>query len=54
MKQNNIRVHTSTKLTPIQACVKKNEAYVYHNFLDKRKKVKPKFQVNDLVRTADL
>ena len=53
-KQYNIRVHTSTNLTPIQASLKKNEGYVYHNLLGKRKKTKPKFQVNDLVRTADL
>ena len=53
-KQYNNRVHSSTKLTPIQASLKKNEGFVYKNLLDKRKKVKPKFQINDLVRTADL
>ena len=53
-KQYNNRIHSSTKLTPIQASLKKNEAYVYKNLLDKRKKVKPKFQINNLVRTADL
>ena len=53
-KQYNNRVHTSTKLTPIQASLKKNEGYVYKNLLDKRKKITPKFQINDLVRTADL
>ena len=53
-KQYNDRIHSSTKLTPIQASLKKNEGYVYKNLLDKRKKVKPKFQINDLVRTADL
>ena len=31
-----------------------NEGLVYNNLLDKRKKVKPKFQLNDLVRAADL
>ena len=41
-------------MTPIQASLKKNEGYVYKNLLDKRKKVKPKLQINDLVRTADL
>ena len=41
-------------LTPIQASLKKNEGFVYRNLLDKRKKITPKFQVNDLVRTADL
>ena len=53
-KQYNNRVHTSTKLCPKDASLKKNEGFVYKNLLDKRKKVKPKFQVNDLVRTADL
>ena len=53
-KQFYNRVHSSTKLTPIQASLKKNEGYVYKNLLDKRKKVTPKFQINDLVRTADL
>ena len=47
-------VHSSTKLTPKDASLEKNEGFVYKNLLDKRKKVKPKFQINDLVRTADL
>ena len=41
-------------MTLIQASLKKNEGYVYKNLLDKRKKIKPNFQRNDLVRTADL
>ena len=41
-------------MTPIQASVKKNEGYVYKIFSDKGKKIKPKFQINDLVRTIDL
>ena len=53
-KQYNNRIHSSTKLTPIQASLKKNEGYVYKILLDKRKKITPKFQINDLVRTADL
>ena len=53
-KQYNNRIHSSTKLTPIQASLKKNEAYVYKNLLDKRKKVKPKYEIDDIVRTADL
>ena len=54
MKKYNNKVHSSSKLTPIQASLKKNEGYVYKNLLDKRNKIKPKFQINDLVRTADL
>ena len=41
-------------MTPIQASLRKNAGYVYKKLLDKRKKTKPKFQINDLVRTADL
>ena len=54
IKQYNNRIHSTTKLTPIQASLKKNEGYVYKNLLDKRKKITPNFQINDLVRTADL
>ena len=53
-KQYNNRVHSSTKLPPIQASLKKNEGYVYKNLLDKRKKLKPKYEIGDLVRTADI
>ena len=53
-KQYNNTIHSSTKLTPKDASLKKNEGIVYKNLLDKRKKIKPKFQINDLVRTADL
>ena len=42
-KQYNNPVHTSTKLTPIQASLKKNEGFVSNNLLDKRKKVNAKF-----------
>ena len=48
------RIHSSTKLSPIQASLKKNEGYVYKNLLDKRKKLKAKYEIGDLVRTADL
>ena len=53
-KQYNNRIHSSTKLTPIQANLKKNESFVYKNLLDKRNKIKTKYQINDLVRVADL
>ena len=53
-KQYNNKVHSSSKLTPIQASLKRNEVYVYNNLLDKRKKLKAKYEIGDLVRTADL
>ena len=34
--------------------MKKNEGYVYENLLDKRKKITPKFKINDLIRSADI
>ena len=37
-KQYNIRVHSSTKLSPKDASLKKNEGFAYKNLLDKRKK----------------
>ena len=53
-EQYNNRIQSSTKLSPKDASLKKDEGVVYKNLLDKRKKVEPKFQINDLVRTADL
>ena len=41
-------------MTPIQASLNKNEGFVYKNLLDKRTKITPKIQINDLVRTTDL
>ena len=53
-KKTKNRMHSSTKLRPIQGCLKKNEGYIYKNLINKQKKVQSNFQVNDLVRTADL
>ena len=53
-KQYENRIHSSTKLTPIQAPLKKNEGFAYKKLLDKRKKNKPKYKIHDLGRTADL
>ena len=53
-KQYNSRIHSWTKMTPIQASLKKNKGYVYKNILDKRKKFKPKHEIGELVRTLDL
>ena len=53
-KQYNNRKHSSTKLTPIQGSLKKNEEFVYRNLLDKRKKIKPRYELGDLFRTENL
>ena len=34
--------------------MKKNGGFVYKNLIDKRNKIKPKFQINNLFITADL
>ena len=41
-------------MTPIQASLKTNEGFVYKILIDKRNKIKPKYEIGDLVRTADL
>ena len=50
----NTRIHSSTRLSPKHGSLKKNEGIVYKNLLEKRKKTKPKYEIGDLVRTADL
>ena len=34
--------------------MKKNEGFAYKNLLDKRKKIEPKYEIGNLVGTADL
>ena len=53
-KQCIFRIRLSTKVTPIQASLKKNEEFVYKNLINERKKITTKFQINDLLRTVDL
>ena len=53
-KKNKYPQRTSSKLTPSQDSVQKNQGYVNQNLLDKRKKTKAKFQVNDSVTKVDL
>ena len=53
-KQYNNRIHSSTKLSPKDASLKKNEGFVYKNLLDKRMIITPKYEIGDLYRTADL
>ena len=52
--QYNNTIHSSTKKTPNQASKKSNEAEVYSNLQDKRKKLNPNFKLGQLVRTADI
>ena len=54
IKQYNITIHNSTKMTPIQASKKSNEKIVYSNIKDNREVRKPIFILGQLVRTADI
>ena len=54
IKKYNNSIHSSTKMTPIQASKKVNEKLVYSNLQDRRIKQTPKFKLGQLVRTADI
>ena len=53
-KYNNNTIHSSTKMTPIQASKKVNEKEVFSNLTDDRVKRQPKYKLSQLVRTADI
>ena len=53
IKQYNNTIHSSLKMTLIQASKKSNEKIVYSNLKDDRVKQKPKFKLGLLIRTAD-
>ena len=53
-KQYNNTIHSSTKMTPIQASKKANEELVYSNLQDRRQKQRPKIKLGDLVRTSEI
>ena len=54
INQYNNKIHTSTKMTPTQASKKSNQKLVYNNLKDDREVLKPKFNLGQLVRTADI
>ena len=54
IKKYNNTIHSSIKMTPIQASKKSNEKIVYNNLKDNREIQKPKFKVGQVVRTADI
>ena len=54
IKKYNNTIHSSTKMTPIQASKKVNEKEVFSNLRDDRVKRQPKFKLGELVRTADI
>ena len=54
IKKYNNSIHSSTKMTPVQASKKSNEKLVYSNLQDRRVRQTPKFKLGQLVRTADI
>ena len=54
IKQYNNTIHTSTKMTPLQASKKSNETKVYSNLQDRRVRQKAKYKLGQLVITADI
>ena len=54
IKQYINTIHSSTKMTPVQASKKANGKLLYSNLEDKRRKLDPKFKLGDLVRKADI
>ena len=54
IKKYNKTIHSSIKMTPLQASKKKNEKLVYSNLQEKRRKLNPKIKLGQLVRTADI
>ena len=54
IKKYNNTIHKSTEMTPIERSEKVDEKTVFSNIQDKREKRKPKFNLWDLVRTADI
>ena len=54
IKQYNNTLHHSIKMTPNQASKKSNERKVYSNLQDRRVKQQPKYDLGQLVRTADI
>ena len=54
VKKYNNTIHSSIKMTPNQASKKSNQKLVYNNLKDNREVLKPKFKLDQLVRTADI
>ena len=54
IKKYNNTIHNSTKMNPNQASKKSNEKLVYSNLQDRRGRQQPKFNLVQLVRTADI
>ena len=54
IKQYKNTIQHSIKMTPNQASKKSNDGKVYSNLQDRRDKQRPKFNLGQLIRTADI
>ena len=54
VKINNNTIHSSVKMTPVQASRKANEKKFFSSIHDMRQKQQPKFILGHLVRTSDI
>ena len=54
VKKYNNKIHSSTKMIPIQASKKSNAKEVFDNLRDDRIKRKPKYKLGQIVRTSDI
>ena len=54
IKQYNNTIHHSIKMKPIDSSKKSNQKLVYNNLKDDREVLKPKFNISQIVRTADI
>ena len=54
VRKYNNTIHSSTKMTPIQASKKSNEKIRFDNLKDDRVKQKPKLKLGQLIRVADI
>ena len=53
-RKYNKTIHSSTKMTPVQASKKSNEKEVYTHLQDRRDRQQPKIKLGQLVRTPDI
>ena len=53
-KNYNNSIHSSIKMTPIQASRKSNQKLLFNNLQDRRVRQQPKYKLGQLVRTGDI
>ena len=54
VRKNNNTIHNTTEIAPLEDSKKSNGKLVLTNFEDRRQKRRPKFELRQIVRTADI